>query len=113
MSRYRVIIGVIGGDEQPKIAQLLGREITSTGHILLTGGCRKEDSIKTTEAAQFGAASITSTGSVIRAVGVLPSNTVAWDTSSTMRDRSFARPRGFRVCTSYPTEPPRIASIWK
>lgn len=70
MDRSRLIIGVMGGNEQKDAAQRLGAAITSRGHIVLTGG-RNQDTGAVKDAALYGAARLAGSGSgVARLVGI-------------------------------------------
>jgi hypothetical protein len=88
MGRSRLIIGVMGGNEQKDVARSLGAAIRSRGHIVLTGG-RNHDTDAVKDATLFGAAQSSSSEEVARLLGILPDGTPAWKPCLAARERSF------------------------
>src|SRR6202035_5244467 len=89
----RLIVGVIGGDDNMRRGEELGREIARRGWILLTGGQLLERSIvvprgAVKDASMLGADSAeTESGGALaaRLVGIIPSKTVQWRQPSARR----------------------------
>jgi predicted Rossmann-fold nucleotide-binding protein len=77
--KRRVIVGIMGGDEQPREAAALGSWVAAAGHILLTGG-RPIDDVAAKNAAMFGAVSQLRGERTARLIGILPSSTIEWST---------------------------------
>lgn len=73
----RIIVGVIGGDQNMQPGVELGREVTRRGWILLTGGqLRQRDDVarsgEVKEAVMLGAAAAEREGLTARLIGILP-----------------------------------------
>jgi uncharacterized protein (TIGR00725 family) len=80
----RIIIGAVGGDKQKEVAMAFGKAVAEAGCILLTGG-KPQDSDEVKDAALLGAAAAESGNSVARIVGILPSETEAWEMETDRR----------------------------
>jgi SLOG cluster4 family len=92
-SRRRRIVGVIGGDNNMRRGEELGREIARRGWILLTGGQVLERAVvepigAVKDASMLGADAAESEGNgsvAARLVGIIPSRTVRWRRPSARR----------------------------
>jgi predicted Rossmann-fold nucleotide-binding protein len=92
-AKRRLIVGVIGGDDNMRRGEKLGREIARRGWILLTGGQVLERAVVAAtgavkDAAMLGADAAESEGNgavAARLAGILPSKTVQWRRSSARR----------------------------
>jgi hypothetical protein len=75
----RPVIGIIGGGDRRREAQNLGADAAACRAILLTGGTpNDDDNVK--NAAMFGFRN--AMGSMSGLIGILPSCSTAWDTTS-------------------------------
>jgi SLOG-like protein len=88
MSQRRLIVGVIGGDEQMRPSEELGRVIAARGWILLTGGQLLERSVvehrgEVKDVSMLGAAAAEGEGA--RLVGIIPASPVHWRRPSARR----------------------------
>jgi hypothetical protein len=79
MCARRVLLGAIGGDRQEDAARCFGCAVAQAGCILLTGGGDKNDP-NLDEVKNATVLGMQSESPIVpRAIGVLPSETVAWD----------------------------------
>jgi SLOG-like protein len=92
-SRRRLIVGVVGGDDNMRRGEELGREIARRGWILLTGGQVLERSVVESvgavkDASMLGADAAENEGNgavAARLVGIIPSRVVRWRRPSARR----------------------------
>jgi uncharacterized protein (TIGR00725 family) len=78
MHQRRIIVGVIGGDDQQEMAIEIGAAVAQAGCILLTGGGDKLDE-HVKNAAMHGARGSSQIGGSTRYIGVLPSEVKRWE----------------------------------
>jgi uncharacterized protein (TIGR00725 family) len=88
ISQRQLIVGVIGGDDNMRRGEELGREIARRGWILLTGGQVLERAVveptgAVKDASMLGADAAAGEGA--RLVGIIPASTIQWRRASARR----------------------------
>jgi predicted Rossmann-fold nucleotide-binding protein len=80
MADRLVIVGAVGGDRQGRHAHAFGKAVAKSNCILLTGGGdHRGDEVK--NAAVRGCLAARCDGAVGRAIGILPSDQVRWESA--------------------------------